>query len=65
MHYEPTEAELNGLTGDETASAEAQAAYFHEQAEAERQAHHYDDEQQQAAWEAGEYEQMQAYVEGY
>ena len=69
MHYEPTEAEINGLTGDETAQDNAQAAAYAEEAAAraedERQAYHHDDEQRQAAWEEGEHEQMQAYVEGY
>ena len=68
MCYEYTEAELNGLSGDETATDEAAAAYYEEQqvqqAEWERQAH-YHHEQQQAAWEDGEYDQMLAEVEGY
>ena len=68
MHYEPSEAELNGLTGDETAADHAQAAHAEEaraRAEDERQANYHHDEQRQAAWEEGEYEQMLAYVEGY
>lgn len=64
MCYEPTEAELNGLSGDETAAAQAAADWYEQQAEWERQAH-YHHEQQQAAWEAGEYDQMLAEVEGY
>ena len=28
MHYEPTEAGLNGLSGDEMAADEAQAAFY-------------------------------------
>ena len=31
MDYEPTEAELNGLSGDEMAADEAQAAYFEQE----------------------------------
>ena len=64
MEYEPTEAELNGLSGDEMAAAEVQAAFYDEQEKWERQAY-YHDEEQQAAWEEGEYEQMIAEVEGY
>ena len=63
MHYELTEAELNGLSGDEMAADESLAAHY-EQEEWERQAY-YHDEEQQAAWEEGEYEQMIAEVEGY
>lgn len=37
MQYEYTEAELNGLSGDETADEEAQAEW-------ERQAYHHDEE---------------------
>ncbi|WP_375416777.1 hypothetical protein [uncultured Hymenobacter sp.] len=68
MDYEPTEAELNGLSGDETAADQAAAAWYEQQeaarAEWERQAH-YHHEQEQAVWEEGEYEQMIAEVEGY
>lgn len=64
MDYEPTEAELNGLSGDEMAVDEAQAAFYEEQAEWERQAH-YHHEQEQEGWEDGEYEQMMFEVEGY
>ena len=64
MQYEPTEAELNGLSGDEMAADEAQAAFCEQQAEWERQAHYYH-EQKQEAWEDGEYEQMMFEVEGY
>ncbi|WP_216689205.1 hypothetical protein [Hymenobacter siberiensis] len=63
MQYEPTEAELNGLSGDEMAADEAQAAYYEQQEEWERQAYHH--EQEQEAWEEGEYEQMIFEVEGY
>ena len=49
MQYEPTEAELNGLSGDEMAADEVQAAFY----------------EQQEAWEDGEYEQMIFEVEGY
>ena len=38
MQYEPTEAELNGLSGDEMAVDEAQAVYYEQQQEWERQA---------------------------
>ena len=64
MQYEPTEAELNGLSGDEMAAEEAQAAYYEQQEEWERQAcyHH---EEAQEGWEDGEYEQMMFEVEGY
>ena len=62
MHYEPTEAELNGLSGDEMAADEVQAAFYEQQEEWERQAHH---EQEPEAWEDGEYEQMMFEVEGY
>ena len=64
MQYEPTEAELNGLSGDEMAADEAQAAYYEHQEEWERQAH-YHHEQEQEGWEDGEYEQMIFEVEGY
>ena len=64
MYYEYTEAELNGLSGDEMAADEVQAAFYDEQEKWERQAY-YHDEEQQAAWEEGEYEQMIAEVEGY
>ena len=64
MHYEPTEAELNGLSGDEMAADEAQAAYYEQLAEWERQAY-YHHEQEQEGWEDGEYEQMMFEVEGY
>lgn len=63
MQYEPTEAELNGLSGDEMAADEAQAAFYEQQAEWERQAHYHEQEQQ--GWEDGEYEQMIFEVEGY
>ncbi|HEX8425119.1 hypothetical protein [Hymenobacter sp.] len=63
MQYEPTEAELNGLSGDEMAADEAQAAYYEQQAEWERQAYYH--EQEQEGWEDGEYEQMMFEVEGY
>ena len=62
MDYEPTEAELNGLSGDEMAANEAQAAFYEEQAEWERQAHYH---HEQEGWEDGEYEQMMFEVEGY
>ncbi len=64
MDYEPTEAELNGLSGDEMAADEAQTAFYEQQAEWERQAcyHH---EEEQEGWEDGEYEQMMFEVEGY
>ena len=61
MEYEPTEAELNGLSGDEMAADEAQAAYYEQLAEWERQAYHHEQE----GWEDGEYEQMMFEVEGY
>ena len=64
MQYEYTEAELNGLSGDEMAADEAQAACYEEQAEWERQAY-YHHEQEQEGWEDGEYEQMMFEVEGY
>jgi len=64
MQYEYTEAELNGLSGDEMAADEAQAAFYEEQAEWERRAH-YHHEHVQDAWEEGEYEQMMFEVEGY
>ena len=57
MQYEPTEAELNGLSGDEMAADEAQAAFY------EQQEYHH--EQEQEGWEDGEYEQMMFEVEGY
>ena len=62
MQYEPTEAELNGLSGDETAADEAQAAFYEQQEEWERQAHYH---HEQEGWEDGEYEQMMFEVEGY
>ena len=62
MQYEPTEAELNGLSGDEMAADEAQAAFYEQQAEWERQAHYH---HEQEGWEDGEYEQMMFEVEGY
>ena len=64
MDYEPTEAEVNGLSGDEMAADEAQAAYHEQQEEWERQAwyHH---EQEQQGCEDGEYEQIMFEVEGY
>ena len=64
MDYEPTEAELNGLSGDEMAADEAQAAFYEQQAEWERQAYHHHEEAQEG-WEDGEYEQMMFEVEGY
>ena len=64
MHYEPTEAELNGLSGDEMAADEAQDAYYEQQEEWERQAWHHH-EQEQQGWEDGEHEQMMFEVEGY
>ena len=64
MQYEPTEAELNGLSGDEMAANEAQAAFYEQQAEWERQAHYYH-EQELEGWDDGEYEQMIFEVEGY
>ena len=64
MQYEPTEAELNGLSGNEMAADEAQAAFYEQQAEWESQAH-YHHEQEPEAWEDGEYEQMMFEVEGY
>ena len=64
MQYEPTEAELNGLSGDKMAADEVQAAFYEQQAEWERQAH-YHHEQEPEAWEDGEYEQMMFEVEGY
>ena len=64
MHYEPTEAELNGLSGDEMAADESLAAHYEQQEEWERKAH-YHHEQEQEAWEEGEYEQMIFEVEGY
>ena len=67
MQYEYTEAELNGLSGDEMAADEAQAAFHEQEAAAceewERQAY-YHHEQEQAGWEDGEYEQMMFEVEG-
>lgn len=62
MEYEPTEAELNGLSGDEMAADEAQAAFYKKQAEWERQAHCHH-AQEQVAWEEGEYKHMMAEVE--
>ena len=51
MQYEYTEAELNGLSGDEMAADEAQAAHYAQQAAAqaewERQAHYHDEQAQQ------------------
>ena len=64
MQYELTEAELNGLSGDEMAADEVQAAFCEQQAEWERQAY-YHHEQEPEAWEDGEYEQMMFEVEGY
>ena len=64
MQYEPTEAELNGLSGDEMAADEVQAAFYEQQEEWERQAY-YHHEQEQETWEDGEYEQMMFEVEGY
>ncbi|GAB2851943.1 hypothetical protein [Hymenobacter ruber] len=68
MDYEPTEAELNGLSGDEMAADEAQAAFYEQEAAAreewERQAY-YHHEQEQQGWVDGEYEQMMFEVEGY
>ena len=64
MQYEPTEAELNGLSGDEMAADEAQAAFYEQQTEWERQAYYYH-EQELEGWDDGEYEQMIFEVEGY
>ncbi|MCI1188725.1 hypothetical protein MON38_14960 [Hymenobacter sp. DH14] len=68
MDYEPTEAELNGLSGDEMATDEAQAAFYEQEAAAreewERQAY-YHHEQEQQGWDDGEYEQMMFEVEGH
>ena len=64
MQYEDTEAALNGLSGDEMAADEAQAAFYEQQEEWERQAYHHH-EQEQEGWEDGEYEQMIVEVEGY
>ena len=64
MQYEPTEAELNGLSGDEMAADEVQAAFYEQQEEWERQAYH-NYEQEQEGWVDGEYEQMMFEVEGY
>ena len=64
MQYEPTEAELNGLSGDEMAADETLADYYEQQEEWERQAYYYH-EQEQQGWEDGEYEQMIFEVEGY
>ena len=64
MHYEPTEAELNGLSDDEMAADEAQAIFYEQQAEWERQAYYHHEEDQEG-WEDGEYEQMMFEVEGY
>ena len=36
MHYEPTEVELYGLSSDEMAADEVQAAFYEQQAEWER-----------------------------
>lgn len=67
MHYEPTEAELNGLSGDETADTEAAAAFYAQQEatreEWERQAYYH--ARQQEDYAEGEYEQLLAEVEGY
>ncbi|WP_210514996.1 hypothetical protein [Hymenobacter terricola] len=62
MQYEPTEAELNGLSSDEMAADEAQAAFCEQQTEWERQAHYH---HEQEGWEDGEYEQMMFEVEGF
>ena len=62
MQYEYTEAELNGLSGDEMAADEVQAAFYEQQEEWERQAHYH---HEQEGWEDGEYEQMMFEVEGY
>ncbi|WP_046245437.1 hypothetical protein [Hymenobacter terrenus] len=59
---QPTEAELNGLRSDEMAADEAQAAFYEQQKEWERQAYYH--EQEQAGWEDGEYEQRMFEVEG-
>jgi hypothetical protein len=61
---QPTEAELSTLRSEAIAADEAQAAFYEEQEEWERQAwyHH---EQEQQGWEDGEYEQMMFEVEGY
>ena len=62
MQYEYTEAELNGLSGDEMAADEVQAAFYEQQEEWERQAHYH---HEQEGWEDGEYEHMMFEVEGY
>lgn len=61
---QPTKAELNAFSGDEMAADEAQAAFYEQQEEWERQAwyHH---EQEQQGWEDCEYKQMIFEVEGY
>lgn len=67
MDYQPTEAELNGLTGDECANDAAQAAYYVEQQaqreEWERQAHYHEAEQAEQQDEEAYYALL-AYVEG-
>jgi hypothetical protein len=65
MEYEPTEAELCALRSEEMAADEAQAAFYEEQEEWERQQVWYHHEQEQQGWEDGEYEQMIFEVEGY
>ena len=66
MDYEPTEAKLNGLSGEEMAADEAQAAFYEQETAAreewERQACHHE---QQTAWDEDEHAQMLAEVEGY
>ena len=62
MQYEYTEAELNGLSGDEMAADKVQAAFYEQQEEWELQAHFHHEKEE---WEDGEYEQMMFEVEGY
>ena len=66
MVYEPTEAVLNGLSGDEMVANAAQAALCEQQAAAqaewEHQAHHHCE---QAQWDEADYYAGQAYVEGH
>ena len=66
MVYDPTEAELNGLSGDKMAADEVPAALYEQQAAAhaewERQVHHHDE---QAQWDEADYYAGQAYVEGH
>ena len=48
MHYEPTEAGLNGLSGDEMAADESLAAHYEQQEEWERQAHYHHEQEPEA-----------------